>query len=250
MYMLSGVRVQQIPYRSKNIFEWQLHLCEDIWSLAHWTTSSSKTSNCLSLQLWSINKVCYKSVPWWLHNYLFMFMGFNSPYDVKDLMSLINKCCYSTVTFEHHNPDPTLLIGCVPQVYALDELQRDIAEAYLVRKKKLCEIHTLYEKFHFKGHRPILHLSRTMYVVKTFILVLWIQKCLIIHRMASSALDIELFELPEVVKVCPDVPSLNLIWYSFTCVITVVSLNYMYFVALTSKSINLCSYYGIHFCNH
>ena len=55
--------------------------------------------------------------------------------DLGDLLDLISKCCNlkrSTLSSCQH--DCTLLGGCVPQVFDLDQLQHDIAKKYIAGK--------------------------------------------------------------------------------------------------------------------
>lgn len=85
-------------------------------------------------------------------------------YDVEDLMPLIRKCCNLTCSYEHVSPDPTLLIGCVPQVYALDELQDDIIQTFLAGKKRLQKPSSALKNFCYKNEQIKPLVSKTMSV--------------------------------------------------------------------------------------
>ena len=75
--------------------------------------------------------------------------------DLGDLLDLISKCCNlkrSTLSSCQH--DCTLLGGCVPQVFDLDQLQHDIAKKYIAGKRCLQSPRAIHTTFYFKNQSP------------------------------------------------------------------------------------------------
>ena len=75
--------------------------------------------------------------------------------DLGDLLDLISKCCNlkrSTLSSCQH--DCTLLQGCVPQVFDLDQLQDDIAKKFIVGKRCLQSPGAIHTTFYFKDQSP------------------------------------------------------------------------------------------------